>query len=294
MSHDHHHPVGSRVAVSIWLTVAFVAGEALAGYFGNSLALLSDAVHSFADAVALAITWLALRVARKPADAHRTFGSHRAGILAALANAVGLVVIALAIFREAVERFRTPEPTDSGLMIWVAIAAIALNGWISFWLHSAAWHDLNVRSAYLHMLGDAISAVGVVIAGLIIWATGNSIADPIVSMMIGVFVLWSSWSVITESVNILMEAAPTKLDMAALTSAIEQSEGVVGLHDLHVWSLGSGIVECSVHVVVTEQSVRSGQQVLRAVAERLRYEFGIAHTTIQIEVEGCELNEMCN
>jgi cobalt-zinc-cadmium efflux system protein len=202
-------------------------------------------------------------------------------------NAVSLVVIAGFIFWEAISRFQTPEVVQSGPMIVVALVAIVLNGVISFWLHREAKHDLNVRSAYLHMLGDAISAFGVVVAGAYIAWTGNSIADPIVSILIGVFILWSSWGIFIESLNVLLEAAPKDLDMDMLEQSISRLPGVLNVHDLHVWTVASGIISCSCHIVVEEQSVRSGQGLIQSATETLKQKFGVNHTTIQIEVEGC-------
>jgi cobalt-zinc-cadmium efflux system protein len=173
-------------------------------------------------------------------------------------------------------------------MIVVALVAIALNTLISLWLRGEAKHDLNIRSAYLHMLGDALSALGVVAAGVVVTLTGNPVADPIVSILIGLLILASSWGILNESVNVLLEGVPKGLDMADLERAIAAVPGVLGTHDLHVWTVGSGIVACSCHIVVTEQSISSGQQVLRAVATVLRQQFLVAHSTIQVEVEGCD------
>jgi cobalt-zinc-cadmium efflux system protein len=204
---------GRRLGWSMALTLALVAGEAAAGFWGDSLALLADAGHNLADALALALSWAALRLARRPADARRTFGYHRAGALAALANSVLLVVIALTICWEAVQRLRAPEPAHGGLMAGVALAAVVLNGVISLWLREGARHDLNVRSAYLHMLGDALSALGVVAAGVVVAANGWSAADPLVSLLIGALILWSAWGVLGEAVNVLLEAAPAGLGL---------------------------------------------------------------------------------
>jgi cobalt-zinc-cadmium efflux system protein len=297
MSHAHSHghgggAMGRRLAWSVVLTLAFVTGEAVVGYFANSLALLSDAGHNFADALTLSLSGFALWLARRPADARRTYGYHRAGILAALANAVSLVVVALIIFWEAAQRLRSPEPVRGGVMIGVALASVAFNSFLAFWLRSGARHDLNVRSAYLHQVGDAASALGVVVAGLLAVWTGSTAADPIVSLLIGGLILWSSWGVLSESVNILLEAAPKGLDMAALERAVKEVPGILGVHDLHVWTVTSGIVACSCHVRVAEQSVLAGQQVLRAVVAVLRERFGITHTTVQVEVEGCEPDEL--
>jgi len=283
---------GRRLLLSVIITVAFVIGEAVAGYFSNSLALLSDAGHNFADALALVLSFYGLWIAERPSSAKRTFGYHRVGILTALVNAVALVVIALLIFWEAISRLRQPEPVHSTPMIVVSLIAVLMNTVISLWLRKAAKSDLNVRSAYMHMVGDAVSAVGVVIAGIVVAFTGASIADPVVSLLIGLLILWSSWGILKESVNVLLEGIPEGMEMETVERTIGTVAGVLAVHDLHVWTVGSGMVCCSCHISVEEQSVRSGENVLRAVAEKLEHEFGISHSTIQVEVEGCEPNDM--
>jgi cobalt-zinc-cadmium efflux system protein len=296
MSHSHPHGAEAssspRLGLSIALTLAFVVGEAVAGYLAHSLALMSDAGHNFSDALALILSWYGLRAAKRPATSRRTFGSHRVSILTALANALTLVAIGAVIMWEAVERLRDPQPVRSGPMIWVALVAVVLNGMISLWLRSGAQHDLNLRSAYLHMLGDAVSALGVVLAGVIVAVTGSPVADPVVSLVIGAAIIWSSWGIITEAVNVLLAAAPEDLDMEALERSIKGTHGVLGVHDLHVWTVSSGIHIATCHIRVSEQSIRSGEQILRAVAGMLRHEFGIGHTTIQVEVEGCGEDEL--
>ncbi len=275
------------IGVSIALTVLFVVGEAAAGYLSNSLALLSDAGHNFADALALIFSWYAVRAAQWPADAKRTYGYHRIGILAAVVNAVSLVLIALFIFWEAVHRLLSPVPVEGGLMIGMALTAVLLNGLISFWLHGEGKHDLNVRSASLHMLGDALSAVGVVIAGVIVSVTRQSIADPAVSLLIGILILWSSWGILTEAIGVLMEAVPKGLELPQVVQAIHQVPGILDVHHLHVWTVASGIVACSLHIRVSQQTVLDAQRIQQAVAEMLEEGFHISHSTIQIEVEEC-------
>jgi cobalt-zinc-cadmium efflux system protein len=295
MGHNHGSSAtltGRRLSLSIFITLVFVLGEATAGYFSHSLALVSDAGHNFADALALVFSWYAIWIARRPSTAQRTFGYHRVGILAALINAVSLVVIALLIFWEAINLLRHPEPVHTTPMIVVALIAILINSIISLWLRSEAKTDLNLRSAYLHMLGDAISAAGVVAAGLVIALTGASIADPVVSILIGILILWSSWGILKEAVNVLLEAIPEGMNLANVEETIGSVHGVLEVHDLHVWTIGSGMICCSCHIMVNEQSVRSGENVLRAVTEELQHHFGIAHTTIQVEVEGCDPNDM--
>lgn len=290
MSGTHSHGAGvssQKMWLATAITFSFCLGEALVGYQSNSLALMADAGHNFADALALALSAFALWIATKPADNKRTYGYHRVGILAALVNAVGLAVMAVLIFWEALQRLQSPEQVQSGPMVWVALLAIVLNSGIAWWLFSAAKTDLNIRSAYLHMLGDAIASLAVVIAGVIIIFTSWYIADPIVSIIFAMLVLWSSWSIFTESIQMLLEGTPTGMNLAEVELEIRNVTGVLDLHDLHVWTISSGLVACSCHILVAEQSVSGGQQILQAVTHMLDHDFRISHSTIQIEVEDC-------
>lgn len=287
-SHSHAATISSKqLLVATGLTFAFCLGEAAVGYFSNSLALMADAGHNFADALALALSAFAIWIATKPADSKRTFGYHRVGILAALVNAAGLVLMAGAIFWEALQRLMTPEPVQSGPMIWVACLAIVLNSGIAWWLSRAAKEDLNIRGAYLHMLGDAAASFGVVIAGIIIALTGAYIADPIVSIIFAALVLWSSWGILTESIHVLLEATPAGLDLAQVEQAIRNVNGVLDIHDLHVWTVSSGLIAASCHIVVAEQSVSGSQKIHQSVAHMLEHDFRIRHSTIQVEVDDC-------
>lgn len=293
--HAHHEPLPEpRLRLAMALTLLFVTVEAAAGFLSGSLALVSDAGHNFADAAALALSWYAVHMAGKPSTSGMTFGFHRVGIMAALVNSAALVLMAAVIFWEAAERFQQPAEVQPAVMIAVAAVAVALNLLIGSWLHGHA-HDLNIRSAYWHMIGDALSACGVIIAGIIIASTGYQSADAAISICIGLLILWSSWGILRESVTVLLEGAPAGVDMAAVETTIKAVPGVLDAHDLHVWMIGAGVIACSCHVVVAEQSVSSGQQVLKAVAAELASQFQINHTTIQIEVEGCDPNAMyCN
>jgi len=281
-----------KMRLALFLTMAFVAAEAVAGWFAHSLALLSDAGHNFADAAAVGFSWYALWIAQKPAHTGMTYGYHRVGILAALVNAASLVVIAIVIFWEAIDRLRYPASVNGPLMIVVSLAAIALNATITVWLHAGAKHDLNVRSAYLHMAGDAISALGVLVAGIVVILGGSPLADAVASLLIGGLILWSSWGILKESVNVLLEGTPFGIDMGAVEKAIAGVPGVLNVHDLHVWTVGSGVIACSCHVLVAEQTIREGQQILKLVVDELGHHFGISHTTVQIEVEGHDADEL--
>ena len=300
--HDHSHAhghshvppdVSSRVmGAAVTLTLAFVVIEAISGWLSHSLALLSDAGHNLADAAALGFSWYALRISRKPSHHGMTFGYHRVGVFAALANAVSLVAIAGVIGWEALSRIRAPEPANGTVMIGVAAAAIVINLLIGMWLHAGAKDDLNIRSAYLHMLGDAVSAFGVVIAGVLVATLHVPLADPIVSLLIAGLILYSSYGVLRESSPVLLEGTPAGMDMPAVIAAIKNVAGVLDVHDLHVWMVGPGVVACSCHIVVAEQSIREGQQVLRTVVHDIEHRFHITHTTVQVEVEGCAADDM--
>ena len=280
------------MGAAVALTLLFVVAEAVSGWFAHSLALLSDAGHNLADAAALAFSWYALWIANKPSHQGMTFGYHRVGIFAALANAVSLVLIAVFIGWEAIARIRQPEAANGALMIVVALAAMIVNLVIGLWLHNGSKHDLNVRSAYLHMLGDAVSAFGVVIAGVLVVTMRAPLADPVVSLLIVGLILYSSYGVLRESATVLLEGTPAGMDMPAVIAAIKSVSGVLDVHDLHVWMVGPGVVACSCHILVAEQSVREGQQVLRAVVHDIERRFHITHTTVQVEVEGCDVNDM--
>ena len=304
MAHDHaHHGHGGHshaapdlsgtvLGAAVGLTLAFVAVEALSGWFAHSLALISDAGHNLADAAALGLSWYAIRVAGKPSHQGMTFGYRRVEVFAALINGLSLVMIAAVIAWEAIARIIHPELAEGRTMIVVAAAAIVLNVLISVWLRAASAHNINVRSAYLHMLGDAVAALGVVIAGIIVLTTKVLWADPVVSLLIAGLIVYTSWDVLRESATILLEGTPSGLNMPEVAQAITGVAGVRSVHDLHVWVLGPGVVSCSCHILVAEQSIRDGQQVLRSVVRELEHRFGITHTTVQIEVEGCEVNDM--
>lgn len=301
MGHDHsqpghsHAPAGvstRTLAAAVVITLLFSAGEAAAGWWAHSLALLSDALHNLADSGALALSWYGLRIAARPSHHGMTFGYHRVGILAALVNAISLVVIALVIGWESIDRFLHRQPASGLLMVVVAAAAVAVNTVISLWLRKGAANDLNVRSAYLHMVGDAVSSGGVLLAGAVVMLTGSTLADPVVSFAIAGLILWSSWGLLRQTTAVLLEGTPPGTDMDAVVSAISGVRGVINVHDLHVWMVGPGVVACSCHILVAEQSIREGRQVLRAVVQEVEQRFGISHTTVQVEVEGCEATDM--
>jgi len=291
MRHEHEHVMEMkdwRMQVAMFLTFGFVAVEALAGWRAGSLALLSDAGHNLGDGLALVLAALAVWVSRKPASDRWTFGHHRFTILTALINATTLILMALAIIWEAARRLRHPEPVASGYMIAVAAVALVINTVITLMFRRSAEGDLNLRSVYLHMLWDSLASAGVIIAGLVVRFTGYELADPIVSFIIALLILQSSWSIFTEALDILLEGTPARVDLAKLEATLRSVPGVCDVHDLHVWSITSGILAATCHVTVAEEtSVRHGQALADAVADVLAREYGIAHTTVQVEVDGC-------
>jgi cobalt-zinc-cadmium efflux system protein len=291
-SHAPRHVSGRTMGAAVTMTVVFVVVEALCGWLAHSLALLSDAGHNLADAAALGFSWYALWISNKPSHQGMTFGYHRVGVFAALGNALSLVLIALVIGWEAIARLRHPEIANGMVMIGVAAAAVFVNLLIGAWLLRASKDDLNIRSAYLHMLGDAVSALGVVIAGVLVAIIHAPLADPIVSLLIAGLILYTSYGVLRESATVLLEGTPADVDMPAVIAAIKNVVGVLDVHDLHVWMVGPGVVACSCHIVVAEQSIREGQQVLRSVVHDVEDRFHITHTTVQVEVEGCDADDM--
>jgi cobalt-zinc-cadmium efflux system protein len=295
--HTHHHPVSTeqmidRFGWSILLTVAFVAGEAAAGWWYNSLALLSDAGHNLADGAALGISWYAMRLSWRASTHENTFGYHRAGILAALVNAVSLILIALAIFYEGIQRFMQPEPVNGGAMILVAGAAVGVNLLIVLWLRHGRSRDVNVRSAVIHMFGDMLFSVGVIAAGIVVLWTGWLQADPLISVMIGLFIVWSSWGILKETIHILMEGTPLDIDMDRLVAVIEEVPGVQGVHDLHVWTIASGLPMLTAHIVLEDRAVHNRAGIIDAINHRLHSHFGIQHTTLQTECFACTDNTL--
>ena len=256
------------------------------------MALLADAGHNLADAAALCISWYAIRISRRAASHEKTFGYHRATILAALVNAVSLVLIALAIFYEGFQRFIHPEPVSGTAMIGVALAAVFINLLIVLLLRHGGSKDINVRSAVLHMVGDMLFSVGVVVAGFVVVYTGWMQADPLISLLIGIFIVWSSLGILKESIHILMEGAPLEIDMGQLVEAITDIPDVRGVHDLHVWTIASGLPVLTAHIVLDDFAISRGAQILDTVKSQLNDRFGIQHVTLQLECLECRSGDL--
>jgi cobalt-zinc-cadmium efflux system protein len=291
--HSHGPKSGTRLWLSLIVTLLFVVGEASAGWISHSLALLSDAGHNLSDALALGLAAYAVWVARKPATAKHTYGFHRVSILAAQFNAATLVAIAVFIGIEAVQRFKYPEPVSGSLMIWVAAIAVFMNTAIALALSGDAKESLNSRAAFVHMAGDAISSLAVVIAGIIVHYTGWLYADPVVSLLITAFILYSAVGIVRDATDILMEATPKDLDVDMLILAIKSVRPVCDVHDLHIWQVGDGLNFLSCHVALPATcSLNECAAIVGAINRTLHDDFKIEHATIQTEIEGlCDMNE---
>jgi cobalt-zinc-cadmium efflux system protein len=272
-------------------TFVFVGFEIFAGVKAHSLALLSDAGHNFTDGLALLLAWFGFYLQSKPADEIKTYGYHRAGVLAAFVNALTLVALALWIFYESILRLRAPETVAENVMIAVAALGLILNGGIMLALRQASRDDLNVRSAFVHMLGDALGSVAIIAGALVIRYTGWLQVDPLLSIVIALLVVWTAWDIIREALNILLEGLPRGIQLQDVTESMRHVEGVLDVHDLHIWSLGSNTHALSCHVLIEDVPPSASDVILRRVNSVLADRFHISHTTVQFEHVGCAISE---
>ncbi len=288
--HDHPHTptTGRKLQLSLWVTVVFIVVELVAGIKAQSLALLSDAGHNFTDALALGLAWFAFYVQGKPPSETKTFGYHRAGVLSAFVNAMTLVVLALFIFYESYARFLNPRVVSEDIMMVVAGAGLVVNVVVMWALHADSRHDLNIRGAFIHMLGDALSSVGIIIGAVAISMTGAQWIDPLLSVLIGVLILWSGWGIIRESIHILLEGLPKGMKRDVVCEALRSVKGVVDVHDMHIWSLSSNAHALSCHALIEDIPPSASKKILGEMNGILAERFHIHHTTIQFEHIECE------
>jgi cobalt-zinc-cadmium efflux system protein len=286
--HTHAHATGRKLQLSLWVTTAFIVVEFVAGIQAQSLALLSDAGHNFTDALALGLAWFAFYLQGKPPSETKTFGYHRAGVLSAFVNALALVVLALWIFYESYERFQAPRVVNQNIMLVVAGAGLVVNVIVMWALHAESRHDINIRGAFMHMLGDALSSVGIIIGSIAIALTGALWIDPLLSVVIGVLILWSGWDIIIESMHILLEGLPRGMKRDEVCCALRTIEGVIDVHDVHIWSLSSNSHALSCHAVIEDIPPSASDRILHRMNALLADRFSIRHTTIQFEDVECE------
>jgi cobalt-zinc-cadmium efflux system protein len=266
-------------------TLLLVAAEVVGGFLGRSVALLNDAVHNLSDVPALGISWLAMHWAQRPADSEKTYGYHRAGTLAAFTNAIVLVILSLWLGYEAIERLRAPVSVIEGWMIWTSIAALAVNGGITLALVRGR-NDLNLRSIFIHNFGDALSNIAIIGGAIAIRLTGAHWIDPLLGLAIGLLVLWSSIGILRESSHILLEGRPLEMRVEEVARAMLTIDNVHEVHDVHIWSLGGGHNALSLHARIPDMHMDECERILICIQEKAAKDFGIDHTTVQLERAG--------
>ncbi len=274
--------VSGRLRKAFFLTLLILAVELAGGLWSHSLALLSDAGHVTTDIFALGLAWFAVKQTERPADDVRSYGYHRAGILAAMANGATLIVLVFVIGWEAAQRFAHPEPVQGGIVIVSALVGVAVNSYVALSFRQQG-SNLNIRAAVLHAIGDLVASIGVIVAGVIIIFTGWLFVDPLVSVFIAALIGWNAFKIVGETLNILLEGSPRGMDVSAIREAISGVKGVTGLHDLHVWSISSENMALSAHIVVEDQSLADSEHLMRELESTLCERFAIGHTTVQVE-----------
>ncbi|MEE8471252.1 MAG: cation diffusion facilitator family transporter [Dehalococcoidia bacterium] len=292
--HSHHGTVqlGRKLKFGVILTGFILVVELVGGLLSNSLALLSDAGHVFADVIALSLSWYGVRQAERPSSDRMTFGYHRVGVVIAIVNALSLIGIAAVIFYAASRRLQDPPEVDSALMLGVAVVGLAINAFVAFWLRSEQRTNINVRSAFWHAFGDALASIGVIIGAIIILVTGWFWADPIISVLIGVIIVLAAWGILKEGFRVLLEAAPHHVDVAEMVDALNRTPGVKDVHDVHAWSITPELHAMSCHVLIDDQHVSQAAGIRERIEEVLRQQFAIKHTTLQMECQQCDADDV--
>lgn len=289
----HHHTVsaadssGSRLLITLLLNFIIPSAQIIGGLYAHSVALISDAVHNFSDFTAILIAYFAYRIGQKGASLSHSFGYRRAEVLAALLNVIILAAVSLFIIREAVERFLNPQPVMGELVMWIAGIGVLGNGFSAWLLHRDASRSLNMRGAFLHMMGDLLTSVAVLISGIILIFKPWYWLDPLFSLLIVVFILKNCWTVLKEAVNVLMNATPEQIDLIRVQREIEETQEVCSAHYLHAWHSGSGSIAFSAHVVVADQMLSRTEKTGETIREKLRHTFGIDHAILQFETLEC-------
>ena len=288
--HTHGRGLAKRaLRLAFFLTMFILAAEVIGGFLANSLALLSDAGHVITDVFALGLAWFATAQAERPANARKTFGYHRVGILAALVNALTLIAIAVVVLVEAVQRLQRPEPVQPLVMFLSAGIGIVVNLFLGFGLQQDR-ENLNMRAAALHVFGDVGASAAVIVAGVIILFTGWTLADPLLSVGIAGLIAFGAWRLLRETTDILMEATPRGMHLPDLVADMTRVPGVEDVHDLHVWSIAGGMHSLSCHALIADQPTSESSAILRALESMLAEKYAIAHTTIQFE---CHAHQEC-
>ena len=290
-AHTRNHGTGNILRWSLAATAIFVGVEVFAGIQAHSLALLSDAAHNFTDALALLLALVGLYLQSKPADEFKTYGYHRASVLSAFVNALTLIALSGWILYESVLRLRHPQAVNEWVMIAVATLGLLMNGGIVLALRAASRNDLNIRSAFIHMLGDALGSVAIVGGAFAIRYTGWQQVDSILSILIAILIVWTAWDIVRESLNILLEGLPRGIRLQDVGTAMQAIPDVLDVHDLHIWSLGSSTHALSCHVLIEDVPLSASDVILRRLNAVLLGSFHISHTTVQFEHVSCAISE---
>jgi len=297
-SHSHSATLssaGSRPLKTVLaIVLAVMAAEIIGGILSNSLALLSDAGHMLVDALALGLSLFAITIAQRPATLTKTYGYHRVEIMAALANGTTLILVSLFIFYEAYHRFLEPPVVQTPLMLLIATIGLIANLTGILLLRKVGRSNLNIKAAFWHIVGDTISSVGVIVGGIIISVTGWYIADSIIAVFIGGIILWGAVRLVSESVDILLEAVPKHIQVDKVVQTIKNVSGVDDVHDIHVWTITSGMHALSAHLRIEDQKVSQSAEIVETVSHDLARYFNITHTTLQLECGSCPTGLICN
>jgi cobalt-zinc-cadmium efflux system protein len=300
--HAHHHhdlrsvsENGRRdLLIALSITILMMIAEIVGGLLSNSLALLSDAGHMFTDNLALLLSFFAMKFASLPATGRKTFGFYRLEILAALLNGVLLVLLSLYFIYEAYLRMLHPQPVQGKLMLIIAVIGLVANIVGAFLLFKHSHASLNIRGAYLHILGDALSSVAVVIGGAVIIRTGWNLIDPILSILISMVIIYGAWSLVGESVDILLESVPAHIDINVVAEEMAKVHGVREAYHIHVWTITSGVYAMSAHVLIDDQPVSGSRDIVSDITALLKNKFNVLHSTLQLECERCEAGSTCS
>ncbi|MFC2034341.1 cation diffusion facilitator family transporter [Chloroflexota bacterium] len=299
--HNHHSQNNNTTVngnnplkIALAIVIIIMVAEIIGGILSNSLALLGDAGHMLVDSLALSLALFATTIAKRPATLTKTFGYHRAEIMAALANGVTLVLVSIYIFYEAYQRFLDPTPIQTPLMLVVAAIGLMANITGILLLRKSSHQNLNIKAAFWHIMGDTISSLGVIIGGIIISVTGWYVIDSVIAVLIGFIILWGAIRIVKSSTDILLEAVPSHIDVNEVVKTIKNVPGIVDIHDIHIWTLTSNIHALSAHLEIEDQTVSRSTDIVITVNKNLAEHFNITHTTLQLECESCPTGLVCN
>lgn len=284
------HVIQNRLKLAVLITLAILCVEVAGGILANSLALLSDAAHMFTDVFSLTLSWFALKVARLPSNGEKTYGYHRIEILAAVVNGLMLIIMACGIFYEATQRYQNPPSVNSVMVMAVAAVGLAANLIVIYYLKDPFQHthDLNLKSAFFHVLGDLLASVGVLTGGAIIWLTGWYLVDPLMAAGISLLLLWGAWNVLSDALHILLEGVPKGVSISEVKKELKAIPAIQDIHELHIWCICSNIYALSTHALIHDSMANQFEKTLKEIKNLLADKFNIRHSTIQFETHPCD------